>query len=111
MVYQDVIFANRTGRHAARVTRVSDKHDVALLKVDVGTKLTTVTLSDNYKEVVTGTTLSILGYPVLTPNGEKIEAGFGPSSTSKVRVVPNLSVNQGMISALHKGSTNFNATP
>ncbi len=110
MVYQDVIFANRTGRHAARVTRVSDKHDVAMLKVDVGTKLTTVPMYDNYNEVVSGENVSILGYPALTPKGEKVEAGFGPDTRSKVKVVPNLAINNGIISAIHKGSTSFNAS-
>ena len=102
MVYQDVIFANRTGRHPARVTRVSDKHDVAMLKVDVGTKLKTVELFDNYQDVQSGEEVSVLGYPGLTPNGERYEAGNGPSTSSKVRVVPNLAINQGIISALHK---------
>lgn len=107
MVYQDVIFANRTGRHPARVTRVSEVHDVAMLKVDVGTKLTALELKDTYNTIKPGDQVTILGYPSLTPKGEKVEAAFGPGSTSKVRIVPNLTINQGMVSAIHKGSTNF----
>lgn len=107
MVYQDVVFANRTGRHTARTARISDKHDVALLKVDVGTSLTTVEMHDNYTDVVNGSEVTILGYPSLTPQKEKIETGFGPATTSKVRVVPNPTINRGIITALHKGSTSF----
>ncbi len=110
MVYQDVIFADRTGRHTARVTRVSDKHDVALLKVDIGSKLKTVPLHDDYNEVASGKAVSILGYPALTPKSEKVEAGYGPGTSTKVRVVPNLAINQGIISAVHKGSTSFDAS-
>lgn len=109
MVYQDVIFANHTGRHAARVARVSDNHDVALLKVDVGAKLTKLEMFDNYNEVNSGAAVTIMGYPALTPMGEKYEPGSDYYSKTKVRVVPNLSINDGIISALHKGSTSFNS--
>jgi len=107
MVYQDVIFANRTGRHPARVARVSDSHDVALLKVDAGSKLTSLEMFDNYNDVSTGAAVTIMGYPALTPMGEKYETGKDFYSRTKVRVVPNLSINQGIISAVHKGSTSF----
>ncbi|MCB0687404.1 MAG: trypsin-like peptidase domain-containing protein, partial [Saprospiraceae bacterium] len=109
MIYQDVIFANRTGRHPARVARVSDSHDVALLKVDAGAKLTTLKMFDNYNEISSGTAVTIMGYPALTPMGEKYETGNDFYSRTKVRVVPNLSINQGIISAVHKGSTSFNS--
>lgn len=110
MIYQDVIFANRTGRHPARVTRVSDSHDVALLKVDAGSKLTKLEMFDNYSQVSSGASVTIMGYPALTPMGEKYETGNDYYSTTKVRVVPNLAINQGIISAVHKGSTSFNST-
>lgn len=110
MIYQDVIFANRTGRHPARVTRVSDSHDVALLKVDAGTKLTKLEMFDNYNQVSSGSSITIMGYPALTPMAEKYETGNDYYSTTKVRVAPTLAINQGIISAVHKGSTSFNTS-
>lgn len=107
MIYQDVVFANRTGRHSARTARTSDKHDVALLKVDVGTSLKTVEMHDDYSDVSNGSEVTILGYPALTPKKEKVETAYGPATTSKLRVVPNPTINRGIITALHKGSTSF----
>ncbi len=107
MVYQDVVFANRTGRHTARTARTSDKHDVALLKVDVGTSLNVVEMHDDYSDVSNGSEVTILGYPALTPKKEKVETAYGPATTSKLRVVPNPTINRGIITALHKGSTSF----
>jgi S1-C subfamily serine protease len=63
----DITLAGKENRMAAQLKQVSDRHDVALIKVDVPGQLTKVELFDNYDSLKKGETVTILGYPAASP--------------------------------------------
>ena len=52
---------------AAQLKQTSDRHDVALIKVDVPGQLTKVELYDNYDTLKKGESVTIMGYPAASP--------------------------------------------
>jgi len=63
----DVTLAGKENRMAAQLKQVSDRHDVALIKIDVPGQLTKVELFDNYDSLKKGETVTIMGYPGASP--------------------------------------------
>jgi serine protease Do len=63
----DVTLAGKESRMAAQLKQVSDRHDVALIKVDVPGQLTKVEIFDNYDSLKKGETVTIMGYPGASP--------------------------------------------
>ncbi len=63
----DVTLAGKESRMAATLKQTSDRHDVALIKVDVPGQLTKVEIFDNYDTLKKGETVTIMGYPGASP--------------------------------------------
>ena len=63
----DVTLAGKENRMAAQLKQVSDRHDVALIKIDVPGQLTKVELFDNYDTLKKGENVTIMGYPAASP--------------------------------------------
>lgn len=63
----DVTLAGKESRMAAQLKQVSDRHDVALIKIDVPGQLTKVEIFDNYDSLKKGETVTIMGYPGASP--------------------------------------------
>lgn len=63
----DVTLAGKESRMAATLKQTSDRHDVALIKVDVPGQLTKVELFDNYDTLKKGEMVTIMGYPAASP--------------------------------------------
>ncbi len=63
----DVTLAGKESRMAAQLKQTSDRHDVALIKVDVPGQLTKVELYDNYDTLKKGEAVTIMGYPAASP--------------------------------------------
>ncbi len=63
----DVTLAGKESRMAATLKQVSDRHDVALIKIDVPGQLTKVDLFDNYDTLKKGENVTIMGYPAASP--------------------------------------------
>ena len=63
----DVTLAGKESRMAATLKQVSDRHDVALIKIDVPGQLTKVDLFDNYDALKKGENVTIMGYPAASP--------------------------------------------
>jgi len=63
----DVTLAGKESRMAAQLKQTSDRHDVALIKVDVPGQLTKVELFDNYDTLKKGEAVTIMGYPAASP--------------------------------------------
>jgi serine protease Do len=61
--YLNVTFPDNQLRNQALLKRVSDRHDVALIKVDIPQPLPKVDLNDNYETIKVGDAITILGYP------------------------------------------------
>jgi pSer/pThr/pTyr-binding forkhead associated (FHA) protein len=63
----DITLAGKENRMSAQLKQVSDRHDVALIKIDVPGQLTKVELFDNYDGLKKGENVTILGYPAASP--------------------------------------------
>lgn len=65
--YLDVTFARNRTRVPAKLVRVSDRHDAALVKVDLPQPVKSVELLDNYDAIQAGMAATIMGYPAISP--------------------------------------------
>lgn len=63
----DVTLPRKENRIAATLKQVSDRHDVAMVKIDVPGQVTKVELFDNYDTLKKGESVTILGYPAASP--------------------------------------------
>jgi serine protease Do len=64
--YLDVAFAKNRIRVPAKLARVSDRMDVAMVKIDLPQTLKKVVLNDNYETIKVGDPVVSLGYPAVS---------------------------------------------
>jgi serine protease Do len=103
--YMDVTFARTKLRVPAKLVRVSDRHDVALVKVDIPQPIRKVELHDNYESVQPGIAVTVMGYPAISPEiavASRSEDFF--SRDRQVRSVPDPTVTPGTIGRVLRGS-------
>lgn len=67
-VYLDVTFANNDLRTPANIVRVSNTHDVAMIKVDLPGGLNPVSMRNATSNIAPGQRILIMGYPGLAPD-------------------------------------------
>ena len=63
----DITFPRNRERVRAKLIRVSDSVDIALVKVDLPRSVKSLELNDNYSSIAQGDAISILGYPAVSP--------------------------------------------
>ena len=63
----DVTFPKSDRRLEAKISAVSPRHDVAMIKVDSPGAVPKVELNDNYDSIQPGDTSIVLGYPAVSP--------------------------------------------
>jgi len=102
--YLDVTFAGQQLRIPAELARISDRHDVAMIKIQVPEPVQKVELLDNYSNIKPGDSAIVLGYPSVSP------AVFGSVRSEDVfnredrpRVVPDPTVTVGHIGRILRG--------
>lgn len=101
--YLDVTFPKTKLRIPARLVRTSDTADVALIKIDVPQTVKPVTLSTG-DEVQAGDTITVMGYPSISPDVEvRIKSQDPLNRESEVRVVPEPTITAGNIGKVIKG--------
>ena len=106
--YLDVTFAKSRLRTPAKLARVSDRHDVAMIKVDLPTPVRKVDLFDNYQSIQPGQGVTVMGYPAVSPLVSvvaKSQDAFNPDS--QAHTVPDPTVTPGAIGRVLRGD----ATP
>ncbi len=95
--YLDVTFANTRLRVPAKLVRVSDRHDVAMLKIDVPQRLDAVQIAPG-ADVKAGTAITILGYPSISPTVAVTVKSEDPfNREAQRRSVPEPTVTDGVI--------------
>jgi serine protease Do len=102
--YLDVTFAESRLRVPAKLTRVSDRHDVAMIKVDLPQPVGKVELHDNYDTVTPGSAITVLGYPGISPLVSVLTRSqdrFNPEPQQ--RTVPDPTVTPGTIGRVVRG--------
>jgi S1-C subfamily serine protease/pSer/pThr/pTyr-binding forkhead associated (FHA) protein len=89
----EVAFQGKDRRMNAKLVEASDRHDVALMKVDKPGELTKVVLHDNYDTLKKGEEMVIMGYPAMTAAeyGKVVSADVLNKQTT-YRTVPNPTV-------------------
>ncbi len=93
--YLDVTFAKNRIRIPAKLARVSDRIDVAMVKIDLPRSLRKVDLNDNYDTIKPGDPAIVLGYPAISPDVvavTKSKDTFNPDLAAKVIPDPTISV-------------------
>ncbi|MEJ0104702.1 MAG: trypsin-like peptidase domain-containing protein [Bacteroidota bacterium] len=103
--YLDVTFANNSLRTPAKVVRISDVHDVAMIKIELPETLSKVEMFDDYNSVEVGSPVVVMGYPGMSPDQfvERSSQDAFNSNPNIVKVpVPTLST--GNIGRLVKGT-------
>lgn len=94
----NVTFPGNKTPFPAKVARVSDRHDVAMLKIDVPSSVPKVELHDTYDTTRAGDNITVLGYPGVSPivyGAVKSQDAFNRETTYKM--VPDPSVTSGNI--------------
>ncbi|MEM1127898.1 MAG: trypsin-like peptidase domain-containing protein [Bacteroidota bacterium] len=103
--YLDVTFADNELRIPANGDpRVSNRHDVAMIKIEMPQVLPKVTLHDNYDSIADGATVTVMGYPGISPDvmmASESQDVFNRST--QVRVVPTPSTTPGTIGKVIRG--------
>jgi serine protease Do len=97
-MYLEVTFPNSDLRTPANVVRISNTHDVAMVKVTVPGDLNHVTMKDATSEIESGKPIMIMGYPSLAPDVVvgRASADYFNRATRLI-TVPSPTVNTGTI--------------
>lgn len=91
--YLDLTFAKQQLRFPAQLARISDRHDVALLKIQVAEPVAKVALNDNYSTIRPGDTALIMGYPGVSPGVYGVVESRDVFDRNRgVRVIPDPTV-------------------
>ena len=105
-MYLDVTFARNDLRIPSKVVRISNKHDVSMIKIDLPKVLPTVDLYDNYNSIKTGDDVTVLGYPSVSPDQySQVKSLDYFNNNPQIVSVPVPTLSQGNIGRLIKGST------
>lgn len=99
----DVTFANTEQRRPAKIVALSDRHDVALIKIDIPEVLKKVDLNDNYDTIRPGENVTVLGYPGGSPQlvgviGTKGQRGF--YEPFQLGIIPQPTLSTGNVSQI-----------
>jgi serine protease Do len=103
--YLYVTFPRNPRRIEAQISSVSDRHDAALIKVNVPQSLPHVTLNNNYETVKTGGRTYVMGYPaVSTSTLSVIWTKDMFNRETQTREIPDPTITEGIISKVVRGS-------
>lgn len=111
--YMNVTFAKNELRFPASLARVSDRHDAALVKIQVPESVPRVELNDNYDSIKPGDAAIVLGYPGISPPVVGVIRSkdvFNPDT--QLRVIPDPTISVGNIGRVLRGAeTQSNKDP
>jgi serine protease Do len=102
----NVSFQKTQLRIPAKVARVSDRHDVAMLKIDIPEPLKKVELNDNYDTIQPGDAAVVLGYPGGSPPEVAVigsKAVRGQFEQQQIGIIPNATLSVGNIARVVRG--------
>lgn len=103
--YFYVTFPGNTLRIPARVVRVSDVHDAALIRIDLPEPVRAVELNDNYETIRAGEAVTVLGYPAVSPMvGMLVASQDALDRSDKLRQIPEPSLSTGAIGRVIHGA-------
>lgn len=105
----NITFPHSAQRAQAKVSRVSDHADVAMIKVDLPKSLTKVDLYDNYSTIKPGARITVMGYPAIAPDVVQVAGSVDIlNQKSAMLTVPDPTVTSGNIGRVLRSSQNAN---
>jgi serine protease Do len=103
--YLNVTFPKNELRIPGKLARVSDRHDVAMLKIDVPDSVPKLELNDNYDTIKPGDASIVLGYPGVSP------AVYGVirsqdvfNREAQLKIIPDPTISVGNIGRVIRGA-------
>ncbi len=103
----NVIFAKTQQPFKAEVAGISEQHDVATIKVTVGTNLPALELNDNYDSIKQGDNVFVLGFPGASANPSKFINDLDLNRGTSVAVIPDPTLTIGHITKVIRGKEGF----
>src|SRR5215207_3637394 len=101
----DVLFANSERKLSAKLSAVSPRHDVAMIKVDSPGTVPAVEINDNYDSIKAGETAIVLGYPAISQPVYGIVKSQDPMNTETKGIeIPDPTVTVGNIGRIYRNS-------
>src|SRR5262249_57978321 len=97
----------------AALARVSDRHDAAMIKIQVPESVPRLELNDNYEAIQQGETAIVLGYPgVAPPVYGVIRSQDVFARESQVKIIPDPTISVGNIGrVIRSGDTSGTKDP
>jgi pSer/pThr/pTyr-binding forkhead associated (FHA) protein/S1-C subfamily serine protease len=102
--YLDVTFPRNRERVQAKLIRISDQADVAMVKIDMPRAQRKLELMDNYSTIAQGDDIYVLGYPGVSPavmGAVQSQEALTPST--EVKVIPDPTLSVGNIGRIIRG--------
>jgi S1-C subfamily serine protease len=102
----DVLFPKSERKLAAKLSAVSPRHDVALIKVDSPGTIPAVEINDNYDTIQAGETSVVLGYPAISqPVYGIVRSQDALNPETKGIEIPDPTVTVGNIGRIYRDSS------
>ncbi|MDX1546235.1 MAG: trypsin-like peptidase domain-containing protein [Rhodothermales bacterium] len=102
--YLNVTFPNTTQRRNAELEVPSQRHDVAMIKVELAGALPSVTIQDNYDEIQAGEVITIMGYPGISPlTGKSLQSQSFDDRGREFSTIPDPTTTPGTIGRVIRG--------
>ena len=101
----DVLFAKSERKLSGKLSAVSPRHDVALIKVDSPGTVPAVEINDNYDSIAAGETAIVLGYPAISqPVYGIVRSQDAMNPETKGVEIPDPTVTVGNIGRVYRSS-------
>src|SRR5215204_469538 len=101
----DVLFPKSERKLSAKLSAVSPRHDVAMIKVDSPGTLPAVEINDNYESIQAGETSIVLGYPAISAPVYGIVKSQDPMNTETRGIeIPDPTVTVGNVGRIYRQS-------
>lgn len=102
----EVALPGKDRRMNADLIEASDRHDVALMKIDKPGELTKVELFDNYDELKKGEPVVMMGYPAVTaPQYGYVQSQDMFNQKGQLKTIPNPTVTNTSVSNILRSNT------
>ena len=95
--YLDVLFRLNKLRFPASLARISDRHDVALIKINTPQPVKKIDLLTDDRNVSVGQNIIVMGYPGVSPKSRVAVESSDPFTRGRVTIVPDTTVTPGAI--------------
>jgi serine protease Do len=104
--FLDIAFAKNRIRVPAKISRISDRMDVAMVKIDLPQTLKKVELNDNYDTIKVGDPVVVMGYPGVSSMAAVVDVAASKdvlNPNTVVREVADPTLSAGNIARLVRG--------